>query len=310
VKVGTTLPPVGRTSIGRGMISRFGIAVAICICVAGGASAQVVRFETTMGDFDMVLNPTHNAKLQGHVDNMLDYIERESYKGSWINRADTGFVLQMGGFYSMTKRPPMTSESVRSVQSFTPVQGEPAAENPGLSNTVGTVSLALSGNQSGTNQNSGTTSFFVNLGDNSGLDADFTVFAAIPDMTVINQIMALTTIDRSQDPMYGADPQNLSITDVPVQADGKQVFIKRAFVVADAMTIAQATSQAQSIMAQSASNFADSSFVDPSSAFAAAASPAAVLTQTTVPEPASIGLAAVVFSSLAAFFRYRRRRIA
>ena len=291
------------------MSLRLGIAVAICLCIAGGATAQVVRFETTMGNFDMVLNPTNNSKLQGHVDNMLDYIERESYKGSWINRADTGFVLQMGGFYSMTKRAPMTSESVRSVQSFTPVEGEPAAENPGLSNTVGTVALALSGLPTGgTNQNSGTTSFFVNVGDNAGLDADFTVFAAIPDMTVINQIMALTTIDRSQDPMYGADPSNLSITDVPIQADGKQVFIKRAFVVADAMTITNATSLAQSIMAQSASNF-----VSPSSEFSNAissASPAAALTQMTVPEPASIGLAAVMLSAAGVVARRRRHRTA
>src|SRR3954468_10270622 len=110
------------------MASRLGIAVAICMCLAGGATAQVVRFETTMGDFDMVLNPTHNSKLQAHVDNMLDYVQRETYKGSWINRAgklENGddFVLQMGAFYSMTKRSPITSESVRSIQSFAPVAG-------------------------------------------------------------------------------------------------------------------------------------------------------------------------------------------
>src|SRR3954466_8910805 len=137
------------------MALRSGIAVAIYLCLAGGATAQVVRFETTMGDFDMVLNPTHKSVLQAHVDNMLQYIARESYKGNWINRADTGFVLQMGGFYSMTKRAPLTPESVRSVQSFAPVPGEPAMET-GLSNTIGTVSLALSGNSSGTNQDSGT----------------------------------------------------------------------------------------------------------------------------------------------------------
>src|SRR3954451_8287810 len=108
------------------MALRSGIAVAICLCLAGGAPAQVVRFETTMGNFDMVLNPTHNSKLQGHVDNMLDYIERETYKGSWINRDDTGFVLQLGGFFWVLNPPPMTSESVRSIQSFAPVAGEPA----------------------------------------------------------------------------------------------------------------------------------------------------------------------------------------
>jgi cyclophilin family peptidyl-prolyl cis-trans isomerase len=286
------------------MALRSGIAIAICLCLAGGATAQVVRFETTMGDFDMVLNPTHNSKLQAHVDNMLDYIERESYKGSWINRADPGFVLQMGGFYSMTKRTPLTSDSVRSIQSFAPVAGEPAVENPGLSNTVGTVSLALSGLPTGgTNQNSGTTSFFVNVGDNSGLDRDFTVFAAIPDMSVINAIMALPQKDYTQDPAFGADPGNLGLTDVPIQADGKQVFIKRAFVVGDAMTILNDTSKVQSIMAQSAASFAD-----PSGAISTAASPAAALTPTTVPEPASVVLTLAAFSALATRVRRRRRR--
>jgi cyclophilin family peptidyl-prolyl cis-trans isomerase len=292
------------------MALRSGIAIAICLCLAGGATAQVVRFETTMGDFDMVLNPTHNSKLQAHVDNMLDYVERESYKGSWINRAASDFVLQMGGFYSMTKRTPLTSDSVRSIQSFVPVAGEPAAENPGLSNTVGTVSLALSGLPTGgTNQNSGTTSFFVNLGKNTGLDSDFTVFAAIPDMSVINAIMALSQKDYTQDPAFGGDPGNLGLTDVPIQADGKQVFIKRAFVVGDAMTIVNDTSKVQSIMAQSASSFADPSasmFPDSSGAITTPASPAAGLTQMTVPEPSTIGLAAMVLSTFGVLARRRR----
>jgi cyclophilin family peptidyl-prolyl cis-trans isomerase len=275
--------------------------------LAGGAAAQVVRFETTMGNFDMVLNPTHNSKLQAHVDNMVDYVQRQSYKGSWINRADTGFVLQMGGFYSMTKRPPMTSDSVRSIQSFAPVPGEPAQENPGLSNTIGTVSLALSGNQSGTNQDSGTTSFFVNLGDNSGLDSDFTVFAAIPDMTVVNQIMALSKLDRTKDPAFGiSDPKNLTFTTVPLQTDGKQVFIMRAFVVGDAMTIVNDTSKVQAIMAQSAASFA----ADGGSASAGLAtnfSTPAALVSNVVPEPTSIGLAVIALASLAAI-SFRRRR--
>ena len=49
-----------------------------------------------MGDFDMVLNPTHNSRLQGHVDNMLQYVEEDRYLGSWINRADTGFRVADG----------------------------------------------------------------------------------------------------------------------------------------------------------------------------------------------------------------------
>lgn len=270
-----------------------------------------------MGDFDMVLNPTNNPLLQGHVDNLLNYVNNGSYIGNWINRASTGFVLQMGGFYSMTKRPPLTQESVRSVRAFTPVTGEPGI--PGLSNTTGTVSVALSSNSDGTvNHNSGTSSFFVNVGNNSqGLDPDFTVFAAIPDMSVVNSIMALQTIDRTQDSNFGADPGNLAFTTVPIQADGKQVFIKRAFEVTDAMTIAADNAAVKGTMATSAQTFANSAsalsapdLTSPAlgaAGGAQAASSAGGLSPNVVPEPASALLVAIAALAASGFFRLRRR---
>lgn len=301
------------------MGSRFAITLAFCLCMASAAAGQVVRFETTMGNFDMVLNPTHNTQLQGYVDNMLNYVDNNRYLGSWINRADTGFVLQMGGFFSHTKRPPLTIESTRPVATFAPVAGVPAAKI-GLSNTVGTVALALPGDgQGGTNQNAGTSSFFVNLASNTFLDNDFTVFAAIPDMTVINNIMSLSTIDRTSDPNFGADPGNLGFTNVPIQADGRQVFIKRAFVISDAMSVAKAMAGVESIMDQSASSFvADPSATpfssDASSASLADGSSAADLSGTasglslspnTVPEPTSLMMAAMCAIGI---YALRRRR--
>jgi cyclophilin family peptidyl-prolyl cis-trans isomerase len=238
----------------------------------------------------MVLNPTNNPRLQGHVDNLLQYVEGNYYRSSWINRADEGFVLQMGGFFSDTKRPPMTIVSTRPIPAFDPVQGEPGIA--GLSNTVGTVSMALPGGAGGTNQDGGTSSFFINLGDNSGLDPDFTVFAAIPDMTVVNQIMALMQVDRTTDPMFGAGPNNLAFTDVPVQDSGQQVFILRAFVVEDAMSIASAVGGVESILAQSTANFqagseAASLLTSAKSNLSASSISTGPLGPITVPEPAS-----------------------
>ena len=106
------------------MASRIGIALAICVGIASPAASQVVRFETSIGEFDMVLNPRNEARLRGHVD-MLLYVENGAYNSSWINRADEGFVLQMGGFYSHTLRPPLTIASTRPVNAFAPIQGEP-----------------------------------------------------------------------------------------------------------------------------------------------------------------------------------------
>jgi cyclophilin family peptidyl-prolyl cis-trans isomerase len=213
---------------------------------------EVVRFETSIGSFDMVLNPTNNPLLEAHAENMLRYVEGNRYNGSWINRANENFVLQMGGFFSHTKRPPLTIASTRPVATFAPVEGEPAETIEGLSNTVGTVALALPGGAGGTDQDAGTSSFFVNLTSNDFLDEDFTVFAAIPDMTVINQIMALMQVDKTMDAAFGAGAGNLAFSDIPLQANGHQVFINRAFRLNDPLAIARARAGVQSTMAVSA----------------------------------------------------------
>ncbi len=282
------------------MISRIAFALVFGLGLVGSAAAQhVVRFETTVGEFDMVLNPTNNPALEDYANNMLDYVEANKYRASWINRADTGFVLQMGGFYSHTKRPPPMIDSVRSVVPFDPVLGVPAAIT-GLSNTVGTVSLALPGDgMGGTNQDAGTSSFFVNLTSNAFLDADFTVFAAISDMTVINQIMALPTIDRTTDPVFGAGAGNLAFSDVPVQDNGFQVFIKRAFVISDTLSVAKAMAAVSPIMAASASGGSEE-------ISAPVVSGGSSLTSTVVPEPASAVMA--IIGAMGAGLCIRRRR--
>jgi cyclophilin family peptidyl-prolyl cis-trans isomerase len=225
---------------------------------------------------------------------MLHYIEAESYKSSWINRAAEDFVLQMGGFYSHTKRVPLDITNTRPVSTIAPVPGEPASENPGLSNTRGTVALALPGGANGTNQDGGTSSFFVNLGGNEFLDADFTVFAAIPDMTTVDKIMALMQRDLTQDPNFGAGSGNLGFSDVPLEDNGFQVFIRRAYVIDDTLEIARANAGVQAIMAASLAGGGDGS--------AALSSP---IVSSVVPEPTTALLAVFSAASLALL---RRRR--
>jgi cyclophilin family peptidyl-prolyl cis-trans isomerase len=281
------------------MHSRLSLALLVAALVASAATvqlanAQVVRFETTVGDFDMVLNPSDNPLLQGHVDNMLQYVENGNYRGSWINRAAENFVLQMGGFFSHTKRVPITIDSTRPVATFAPVAGEPASTITGLSNTIGTVSLALPGDgMGGTNQDAGTSSFFVNLTDNNFLDADFTVFAAIPDLTTINKIMALMQTDLTAVPGFGAGAGNLGFSDVPLEDNNFQVFIKRAFVINDAMAVARARAGVESLMAASLAGGGIGS------------AESVPLSSGSVPEPATATLLVV---GLAAFGISRRRR--
>jgi cyclophilin family peptidyl-prolyl cis-trans isomerase len=289
------------------MLQRLFGALALAALLTSVATAQDVRFNTTVGSFDVVLNPTKNPLLQGNVDNFLHYVNSDSYRASWINRAaknsGSNFVLQMGGFYSNTLRPSPTIDSTRSIFAAPPVTGSPGIS--GLSNTVGTVAFALSGNgQGGTNRNSGTSSFFINLASNTFLDPDFTVFAMIPDMTTVNKIMALNQVDRTQDSNFGAGSGNLAYSNVPIDSDGKQVFILSAGVVGDAMQVAADMAGVNSALTQSVAAFnaggggaagSTTSGGDP-----IIASPLAPTASAAVPEPTSLILAIVGAAGFAA----------
>jgi cyclophilin family peptidyl-prolyl cis-trans isomerase len=200
------------------------------LVVSSLACGQVVRFETSAGSFDVVLNPTNHSRLQGHVDNFLQYVTSGRYDGTAINRADEDFVLQMGAYRTASSDVPDTASGFVPIEAFAPVNGVPAVQI-GLSNTAGTVGLALSSGPNGTNEDSGTSSFYINLGTNSSLDADFAVFALVPDMTTISSIMSLSVVDLTTDPGFGTDPGTLAFTDVPLLPDGDLVIVSRAFVV-------------------------------------------------------------------------------
>ena len=69
------------------------------------------------------------------------------------------------------------------------------------------MSLAVSGG----GPNTGTSSFFINLGDNSGLDSQgFVPFARIVDMTTVDGIMALEKTNLT------GDPNDLTFNNVPL----------------------------------------------------------------------------------------------
>src|SRR5690606_35600878 len=134
------------------------------------------RFNTNVGSFDMILNPNNDPNLQPLVDNIVAYIGLGRYHFTAINRAVEGqagaaddFVLQMGGFQAFPPVPDLWATMVRSVDALDPVVVD--ANDDGQvdfnfsPNTRGTVSLALQAGQ----PNSGTSSFFINLKDNSEL---------------------------------------------------------------------------------------------------------------------------------------------
>jgi peptidyl-prolyl cis-trans isomerase A (cyclophilin A) len=224
------------------MSTRLFAVLVLSLTLVAPASAQVVRFSTNVGSFDMTLNPTNDPNLQPLVDNLVAYIGLGRYHFSAINRAADGqpgtqddFVLQMGGFMGFPIVPDLWAELHTSVETLQPVivdaTGAPDGGSDGvvdftaLSNTRGRVSLAL---QSG-NPNSGTSSFFVNLRDNSTLDAQgFVPFAEIDDMATIDRIMQLTQTDLSQEV---GQPGSLAYVDVPLTESGSIVVVKNVEVI-------------------------------------------------------------------------------
>ncbi|HRX84084.1 MAG TPA: peptidylprolyl isomerase [Phycisphaerae bacterium] len=131
------------------------------------------------------------------VANFLRYVDDRFFDGVVWHRVDSGFVIQ-GGAFERTAEGLVAREGVRD-----PVESE---ANNGESNVRGTVAMALRG----TNANSGTNQFFVNLGDNSSLDngnPPFTVFARVVEgLDVVDDI---STVAVGTDALSG-------LSDVPV----------------------------------------------------------------------------------------------
>ncbi len=188
----------------------------------------------------MLLNPTGNDNLQPLVDNILAYVDTGRYTNAVLNRASDGvagdptddFVLQMGGF--LTSRlnnvtaNDLNQTPVRRFDSVTvdaDGNGQPDFNTNGLSNIRGAVSLALSAGD----PNSGSSSFFVNINDNTFLDDQgFVPFAYIQDMETIDLIMALNQVSLDS---------GLTFSDVPLTEFNDLVIVNSVDVISTVSTL-------------------------------------------------------------------------
>ena len=140
------------------------------------SDAQIARFDSNLGSFDVQL---FGNQTPATVANFLFYLNNGDYDGSIIHRSVPGFVVQGGGFNS----------------DLSPIPTAPPVINePGISNTRGTIALARVGGQ----PNSGTNQFFFNVDDNlflDGVDGGFTVFGEVlgNGLEILDEINALTT---------------------------------------------------------------------------------------------------------------------
>lgn len=288
------------------------IALLLSALVVSDAQAQTVRFETNVGNFDMVLNPTNDPNLQPLVDNVIAYVGLGRYHFTAINRAadgptaspDDDFVLQMGGFLGFPPNPDLWPQLVQPVEklpeAIVDADGDGEVDFASGTNSRGTVSLALAAGD----VNSGTSSFFINLGSNAFLDdSGFVPFAEIDNMATVDRIMTLMQRDLSN---AAGSPGNLAFIDVPITDEGKIVVVKRALVVEADDDFSFVGPIASALQLENRDNLAASA-TSSSSSFEAQTLPAAALSATTVPEPSSLLLLAPVAIWGAARLRRRVR---
>lgn len=123
---------------------------------ASATEDVIVHLKTNKGEIILELYP---EKAPGTVENFLRYVNEKFYDGTVFHRVIDGFMIQGGGF-SKAFQQKSTHASI--------VNEAKTALRHGLKNEVGTIAMART-----SEPNSATAQFFINVADNSFLNADF-----------------------------------------------------------------------------------------------------------------------------------------
>ena len=158
------------------------LAMVFILAAPALSEATIVRLQTSLGAIDITL---YDAAAPRTVANFLAYVNSGAYRNSFVHRSVPGFIIQGGG-YAWDD----TIGSVATVPTNAPVINEFSVTR---SNKRGTIAMA----KLGSDPNSATSQWFINLADNSAnLDTQnggFTVFGEVSaaSMAVVDAIAAL-----------------------------------------------------------------------------------------------------------------------
>jgi len=163
-------------------LSRLALSLILTLFTPLFANATTVQFQTVLGDFEVNL---YDESTPETVANFLAYVNAQAYNDNVIHRSVNGFIVQGGG-YSFS-----APSSLNAI-----AQNSAVINEPKFSNVRGTIAMA----KLGSDANSATNQWFINLSDNSGgsskLDVQnggFTVFGEVVrnGMAVVDAIAAL-----------------------------------------------------------------------------------------------------------------------
>lgn len=153
--------------------------LAISATASWAQNAPRVKLTTSAGDIVIELAPDKAPKTG---DNFLQYVKDKHYDGTVFHRVIDGFMIQGGGFTADLKQKPTRA----------PI---PLEAKNGLKNTKYTVAMART-----SDPNSATSQFFINVVDNTRLDASdangsgYAVFGKVVSGTeVVDKIRAART---------------------------------------------------------------------------------------------------------------------
>ncbi len=166
---------------------RTALVLAATLTLGAGAWAQGaaprVKLATSAGDIVVELAPEKAPKT---VANFLQYVREKHYDGTVFHRVIDGFMIQGGGFTADMRQKPTRA----------PV---PLEASNGLKNARYTIAMARTGDP-----NSATSQFFINVKDNTMLDAPnpdgygYTVFGkVVAGADVVDKIRAVQTGNKS-----------------------------------------------------------------------------------------------------------------
>ncbi len=147
---------------------------------AAAGKVSTVRLKTSEGDIVIELNA---EKAPVTVANFLGYVKKKHYDGTAFHRVIDGFMIQGGGF---------TISDGRFVEKATGPGIVNESKN-GLKNAIGTIAMARTNDP-----NSATAQFFINVGNNDGLNfpsnGGYAVFGKVTaGMDVVDKIKAIPT---------------------------------------------------------------------------------------------------------------------
>ena len=135
--------------------------------MSGPAQATTVVQFTLNNQMDGVFGPLNNYQLQLYdsqapitVANFLRYVNNQNYNNTIVHRSVSGFIIQGGGFT------PQVNAATNQFTAFNPIVSYGTITNEfssTRSNIRGTIAMA----KVGTDPNSATNQWFINIADNS-----------------------------------------------------------------------------------------------------------------------------------------------